>query len=314
MARISRPEGPENLGVIQERRPYHPPSEAPTYMSYMSSFGYGCQEEQVFLDDAGALDEWLKTLPPGDSMKVQQRIAVRNIEKSVQEAIRHISTSPGTCDHETWTLGARWQQQFAKGDYNYQPYLSIFGYDLSEGQHWQSIPKTPHPQLDLQVDGHISKAGHTWYNVKCKISGMQNGCGADTIEWVSPRRLVQLRLDLHHNVRHELRDVYDQHFHQTRFAKLGGPPGTTARLRDWLGTLASCINQGIAQPCVATLVLAFFHAPVPEGTAVPAGQAGVRQGSSGDNHSNLGDIGVQIDSEQSCPAEPFKLGQYLGAS
>merc|ERR1712139_299304 len=104
-----------------------------------------------------------------------------------------------------------------------------------------------------------ARAGHTWYNIRCKLSGVRNTNGH--LEWVSPRRLVQLRQHLHHRVKEVLAASYDDHFQNTRFAKTGGPPGTTARLRAWFETLAHCINNGIAPPSVATHTFAFLLTP-----------------------------------------------------
>jgi hypothetical protein len=271
--------------IAEDQSVCHPPSEAPT-----SIFS------QEFKDDDGStlfidtpeFEVWMKGLSVGQRMRVQERLAIRHAVKQAENAISLISSDNGKGDYDldVWDAAAKWQLEF-RSIYNYQPYLEHFGYRMADEDNWQESHCTDGPQIDLQVDGHIPRAGHTWYNVRCKLSRLPElAAGGTTIEWVAPRRLVQLRVDLHHRVRDILGSAYDEQFAETRFAKYGGPPGTTARLQAWFGTLASCINKGIAPPSMATLLLVFLQAPVPEGIEVKAGVARLRQ--SGDSHSNLG--------------------------
>jgi len=216
-------------------------------------------------------------------MRMNERLAVRhNIQKS-ESAIIRISRYSGEHDAETWESAAQWQLVVLAG--MNVPYLEHFGYLMADEQCWAKDQCTAGPLLEVALDGHFSRYGHTWYNIKCKLSRVQNG-SSDTLEWIALRRLVQLRVDLHNRVREELGPEYDVQFQNTRFAKLGGPPGTTARLHAWFTTLANSINKGIALPQVATIALVFLQAPVPEGIPVPVGEASLRQ--SGDSHSNLG--------------------------
>jgi len=169
--------------------------------------------------------------------------------------------------------------------------LNAYGFKLANARQWKEAPKDSGLQVRFSVDEHISRAGHTWYNVKCKLSGMPNEVGC--IDWVAPRRLGQLRVDLHHRVKHALgSEIYEEKFENSRFAKYGGPSGTTARLNAWLGVLATLINEGVADPSVAVIALVFFSTPIPEGVAVPAIEKGLlRIGGdvrSLDNHSQLG--------------------------
>merc|ERR1712048_334037 len=66
---------------------------------------------------------------------------------------------------------------------------------------------------------------------------------------------------------------YEQHFNGAPFAHKGGLPGTTARLRRWLSTLAKCINSGICPPSVVGLTLGFLNTPEPPSVTGNAKQA-----------------------------------------
>jgi len=81
--------------------------------------------------------------------------------------------------------------------------------------------------------------------------------------WTTKKRLCNLRELLHHPVKEVLGPRYAELFAETPFARHGGLPGTTARLRDWMNTLAAAVNNGeLPQPLLAE-VLRFLQAPVP---------------------------------------------------
>ncbi|CAE7910833.1 unnamed protein product, partial [Symbiodinium necroappetens] len=140
------------------------------------------------------------------------------------------------------------------------------------------------PILSLTVKQHIEQAGHTWYIVSCELVLFNAGerdlwshsCGAlyvgtlasysrlclihlisiifyafvtsawfkDVLKWEAPRRLAQLRTDLHDRVKFGMEPKeYKALFEEAPFAHAGGPSGTTLRLSNWMSALAACINK-----------------------------------------------------------------------
>lgn len=80
--------------------------------------------------------------------------------------------------------------------------------------------------------------------------------------WRCGRRLCDIRENLHDVLVHEMgREAYSLIFAATPFARHGGLPGTTDRLRRWFQTLASSINDGRLEPRLCALALAFLGAP-----------------------------------------------------
>lgn len=268
-----------------------PPSEAPTSSHAPTSMHTKDQDYNrrlvSFHKTPAEFEEFLKDLPFGQRMRVQERIAHQMCLNQTGDAIRAITESADQ-PIEIWEAAAQWQLPHLP-DYENERYLSTFGYKLANARRWSEAPSATGIHLELSVGQHISRAGHNWYNVKCKLSGLPNDIGC--VEWVAPRRLGQLRMDLHHLVKSVLgSETYEEKFHLSRFAKYGGPPGTTARLHAWLGTLADLINQGVAQPSVAIIVLVFFGAPLPEGMVPPGIATGTRFSGNAnfDEHSQLG--------------------------
>lgn len=260
-----------------------PPSDAPTSLH--------TKEPDVVPFDSAEFEEWMKSLTLGQKMRVRERMAVRNAMSRADEAIQTLSDAEEH-SYEVWEAASLWQLGYIRLDET-ERYLSIYGFKLADALHWKDEPCVDGPQLAMSVDQHISRAGHTWYIIKCTLSGLQNG--VDCISWQAPRRLGQLRLDLHDRVKDSLEiEIYDREFQHSRFAKFGGPPGTTARLNAWLGVLADIINKGVAQPSIATLALVFFSAPLPDGVASPAVEKGFLRVAGNvpsklDNHSELGE-------------------------
>mmetsp|Transcript_70985 Transcript_70985/g.140962 ORF Transcript_70985/g.140962 Transcript_70985/m.140962 type:complete len:251 (-) Transcript_70985:57-809(-) len=154
-----------------------------------------------------------------------------------------------------------------------QQYLWRFGYGRADGK--------PEPTLKIEVNGHEEEDGHTWYNVSASLSrivdeAIQVAAPANDgteLAWSARRRLCDLREELHDRVKDMLGPDYATHFDETPFARHGGPPGTTARLRDWLTTLASCANRGALEPRVLAYVLRCLEAPVPEASDLALLQA-----------------------------------------
>lgn len=150
------------------------------------------------------------------------------------------------------------------------PYLQAYGFAAVDPKTWRVSPGSsssstaPAPVVELQVEGHQEVEGHTLYSLTCALVD-----GSVNTNWNAQRRLQQLREDLHDVVKVELGDSYSQHFASTPFAHKGGLIGTTARLRSWLCTLATCINKGRIPPSVVALVLSFLDAPEWKLDAVP---------------------------------------------
>mmetsp|Transcript_81110 Transcript_81110/g.173474 ORF Transcript_81110/g.173474 Transcript_81110/m.173474 type:complete len:325 (-) Transcript_81110:55-1029(-) len=84
------------------------------------------------------------------------------------------------------------------------------------------------------------------------------------VTWTCSKRLCDLREDLHDEVKLRLGDAYPDHFGETPFARHGGMPGTTSRIRAWFGSLAACVNEGVLEPSLLTYVLRILEAPIPE--------------------------------------------------
>jgi hypothetical protein len=133
------------------------------------------------------------------------------------------------------------------------------------------------PQLSLHVMGHEEDDGHTLYEVQCSLAWFRTVNEAwdnseayacylrdPPIAWKSKHRLQDLRECLHDNVKKVLGDQYGNLFEGRPFARHGGPPGTTARLRLWLDALAKLINTNALPPCMSARTLRFLEAPVLE--------------------------------------------------
>mmetsp|Transcript_72033 Transcript_72033/g.139195 ORF Transcript_72033/g.139195 Transcript_72033/m.139195 type:complete len:638 (-) Transcript_72033:1-1914(-) len=144
-------------------------------------------------------------------------------------------------------------------------YLEGYGYEAVSLTNWETQPvKTlRRPTLRLAVGGHDKQDSHTLYNVQCCFAAEPPKLPA---EWTAPRRLVQLREELHDKAKVELGQRYVSAFAQAPFAKRGGPSGTTERLHKWVETLAGCVNDGVAPPVLVSQVLQFFDAPTLEQT------------------------------------------------
>lgn len=81
------------------------------------------------------------------------------------------------------------------------------------------------------------------------------------LKWEAPRRLSQLRGELHDRIKFTDLSAYKATFDDAPFARAGGPSGTTSRLSTWLSRLATSINHLEVTPAIAALTLTFLHAP-----------------------------------------------------
>jgi len=181
-----------------------------------------------------------------------------------------------------WGSAAKWRQWEERSAlWSRQPeicaaYLRTFGYQAASLEKWRSIPSAAVQELrseplelrlSIVEEGglespHVEQGGCTWYRVDC-VLGPVPGKQRQLVAWRAPRRLFDLRDSLHDSVKEMFAEAYATHFAATPFARFGAPRGTTARLREWLGTLARLINDGKASPAVTARTLKFFQAPNP---------------------------------------------------
>lgn len=135
--------------------------------------------------------------------------------------------------------------------------------------------------LRIAVRGHEEVDGHTWYIIDSSIHQTyvqpqpQDGeevqpQSPTEIQWSTKKRLCDLREELHSKVKDLMGPAYAAYFDSSPFARLGGPPGTTARLRAWLMKLAHCANEGALSASIQAYVLQFLEAPAPDATQIQA--------------------------------------------
>eukprot|EP00747_Dinoflagellata_sp_TGD_P213287 gnl/TRDRNA2_/TRDRNA2_86262_c0_seq6.p1 gnl/TRDRNA2_/TRDRNA2_86262_c0~~gnl/TRDRNA2_/TRDRNA2_86262_c0_seq6.p1 ORF type:complete len:228 (-),score=24.04 gnl/TRDRNA2_/TRDRNA2_86262_c0_seq6:237-920(-) len=117
--------------------------------------------------------------------------------------------------------------------------------------------------LTISVEGHEEVNSCTLYIMKCKFGG-----AADEM-WFCKKRLCDLREELHDHVKEILGEAYPEHFGETPFARFGGLPGTTDRLRGWMESLARCMNAGMLNTSSCAFVLRFLSTPIPRHGTVP---------------------------------------------
>lgn len=148
-----------------------------------------------------------------------------------------------------------------------EQYLKRYGYDTLDGVNdlfWRTPPgkqSRRSPVLALQIDDHQELEYHTFYAVECTLT--VPGVTGD-LWWKAPRRLEQMREELHDPVKEGLGpDGYARFFESSHFASRGGLPGTTARLNKWCGALAACMNSRECPPWIVAHTLAFLSAPKP---------------------------------------------------
>eukprot|EP00931_Biecheleriopsis_adriatica_P104980 TRINITY_DN79586_c0_g1_i1.p1 TRINITY_DN79586_c0_g1~~TRINITY_DN79586_c0_g1_i1.p1 ORF type:complete len:240 (+),score=59.48 TRINITY_DN79586_c0_g1_i1:69-788(+) len=123
----------------------------------------------------------------------------------------------------------------------------------------------PTPELSVTVEGHEEEGSHTMYMLTCSLRSWQDPTGVPReIEWKCKKRLLQLREELHDKIKEDMADAYTERFQDTPFARYGGLPGTTARLKAWLVTLTGIANKGKLPTQLLLLLLQFLQVPVPK--------------------------------------------------
>eukprot|EP00439_Symbiodinium_sp_Y106_P022781 s2332_g2.t2 len=196
-------------------------------------------------------------------------------------ALRAVTESLGPHSPSTWKSAASCiVEHFLHQEHLF---LGFYGYRILTNRTWADCPVAGQtPILSLTVMQHIEQAGHTWYVVSCELmlfnAGERDLCSHscalhvgtlacmidDVLKWEAPRRLAQLRADLHDRVKFSMEPKeYKALFEEAPFAHAGGPSGTTLRLSNWLSALAASINKLSVTPAVASFTLTFLHAPLP---------------------------------------------------
>jgi len=226
----------------------------------------------------------------GDKMRIVEARERRKILEEQRLGMERISGFGDPPDASSWENAAGWRM-IPLFSCAVPPFLERYGYDVADASHWRAVPSSDPggPQLELGVLKHREHAGHTWYMVQCALRAAGHGGddnsnpeegsarrwttgGSPTynFEWEAPRRLNMLRCDLHNWVKYQLGSSYAGHFRRTPFAKLGGPRGTTARLRMWLQTLAGLVSSGGVSPLVVAHMLEFLQVPTFSDRGSPA--------------------------------------------
>eukprot|EP00930_Biecheleria_cincta_P069072 TRINITY_DN56863_c0_g1_i1.p1 TRINITY_DN56863_c0_g1~~TRINITY_DN56863_c0_g1_i1.p1 ORF type:complete len:347 (-),score=63.69 TRINITY_DN56863_c0_g1_i1:365-1342(-) len=176
-------------------------------------------------------------------------------------AMMSLTLLPSTPDDALWQSAALWtlDRTFLDQDVGH---LQSFGFPVASTREWEKGSGSG-PKIQLEVEGHEERAGHTWYFVTCRL---QDSDEAKWQVWTAPRRLQQLRCDLHDRLKNydcDEEETYYNIFGETPFARIGGVPGTSARLMAWLRSLARAISTLQVSPAVVAYTLLFFHAPLP---------------------------------------------------
>ncbi|CAE7676097.1 unnamed protein product, partial [Symbiodinium sp. KB8] len=208
----------------------------------------------------------------GDLIRMAQRKLMEEQNQQRAHAMQDVTRSGATeaLPRPTWQAASEWTLDGRVCEE--VPFLSVYGYKATDKHNWDK--GHPMPSIQMSVDEHVEQAGNTWYLVQCSlrfVPGGEDGTGPEEhLEWKAPRRLHHLRTDLHDRMKYFMEeDFYAKVFGETPFARHGGLPGTTARLRVWLERLAQAINQKEVPPEAAALVLLFFHAPLPSHVETP---------------------------------------------
>lgn len=184
-------------------------------------------------------------------------------------ALRSVTEGAGPHSDEVWRAAAVCAvEHFVQQEVFF---LGLYGYKVLTNKMWSPLSMgSLKPTLGINVCQHIEQAGHTWYILECEIMAITDP--PETLRWEAPRRLSQLRGELHDRIKFSMEmNEYRAIFDDTPFAHSGGPSGTTARLCNWLRRLIAAINKTEVSPAIAGLTLTFLHAPLP--TAEPPGKS-----------------------------------------
>mmetsp|Transcript_62194 Transcript_62194/g.192782 ORF Transcript_62194/g.192782 Transcript_62194/m.192782 type:complete len:261 (-) Transcript_62194:78-860(-) len=174
-----------------------------------------------------------------------------------------------------------------------QAFLERYGYTPADMTTWRTAEGESGPKLTIEILRHLEVQGHTWYVINCSLTprvGQPNSDQAAAteepqvatapptdaaredgtrsgsqgrLEWRVKRRMRHLRQGLHDPAKELCGRLYWQFFQGTRFTFHTSWPGTTDRLNNWLGLLASGINSRAVAPGLAALTLHFLEPPAP---------------------------------------------------
>lgn len=154
-------------------------------------------------------------------------------------------------------------------------FLTLFGFQAESEASWgpgHAIHVTAGTQilLEVAVTGHEESDGHTWYVLSCAL--WRPAVDFGRAEWVVHRRLSHVREGLHEIVKQRLGSDYAEHFGAAPFARSGGLPGTTARLRGWCQAFTRAANAGALPPGIIACALRLFDAPARDPAVVALGR------------------------------------------
>lgn len=222
----------------------------------------------------------LRALASRETMDEGTRLAKEMLERLAEKeaaedeiqkqkfAMMTLTLLPSPHADAIWQSAALWSldRTFLDQDVGH---LQAFGFPVASAQKWEKDPGSS-PKFQLEVEGHEERAGHTWYFIRCRLQHPSTWPAArlDEVEdgiWTAPRRLQQLRCDLHDRLKNydcDEEETYYNIFGETPFARIGGVPGTSARLTAWLRSLAHAISTLQVSPAVVAYTLLFFHAPL----------------------------------------------------
>mmetsp|Transcript_127307 Transcript_127307/g.407220 ORF Transcript_127307/g.407220 Transcript_127307/m.407220 type:complete len:365 (+) Transcript_127307:75-1169(+) len=141
--------------------------------------------------------------------------------EAVQRAVVALSSTTAELDEDTWKVAASWALRPVSPEAAIS-YLQALGFKVESDEQWQQPPQESGSMLEFRLDGHARHAEHTWYGIECFIHS-SNEHGSSSTQWNAPRRLTQLRMDLHDPIKDSLVDAYPALFGNAPFAKMGGP-------------------------------------------------------------------------------------------
>jgi len=187
------------------------------------------------------------------------------------------------------------------------PFLATWGFPAADSCTWRT---DAFPQLRIRVPTHGELGGQRHYAVACEL---RDHLGGRTFSWVGLRTLVHLRSGLHDPVKQALGTVYHEYFGSTPFARHMGPPGTTARLEAWCGSLAAYVNARHSPPWLLAKVLQLLDIPTLTGLRDAAACAAPSPTDMPQPPMGLGDLPLPPLPLQGCEEVLFSAGQSSSA-
>ncbi|CAE7501080.1 invs [Symbiodinium sp. KB8] len=173
--------------------------------------------------------ESIKSLPIPVRAKWEPRVGTGESSSDLDSnlALRAVTESLGPHSPSTWKSAAKCVvEHFVHQEHLF---LGFYGYRILTNRTWADCPVAGQtPILSLTVKQHIEQAGHTWYIVSCELV-LFNAGERDVLKWEAPRRLAQLRTDLHDRVKFGMEPKeYKALFEEAPFAHAGGHlPGSS---------------------------------------------------------------------------------------